>query len=215
MRTLGADRVREILKEYGIPVPEEGVAEDGEHAIEIANKIGYPVVLKVISPDVVRRRHVKGILLDINSDREVGEGFESITKNVRDFISGARIEGVLVQEMLFPKKEVTVSMIRDSKSSQVVMFGLGGIFSEILKDISYRTGQVRENDACKMIREVGSHKMLEGIDIMSLAKIITKVSKIGVEMEDVLEVDMNPVFVYERGAGKGAVAVDTRIIVSK
>jgi acetate---CoA ligase (ADP-forming) subunit beta len=208
MRILSIDQVREILEKYEIPTPKEGAARDAPHALEIAKEIGYPVVLKVISPDVARLGHVKGILLNVNSDSEVTQGFESITRNVSESLSGARIEGVLVQEMLFPEKEVTISMVRDNKSNPVIMFGLGGIFSEILKDLSYRTGQVTKNDARKMMEEIDSHNLLEGTDTDSLAKIITKVSKIGVEMQDVSEVEMNPVFLYE----KGALAVNTKII---
>ncbi len=213
---LTEDKAKKILKEHSIPVPKEELAENEEKAVEIAKKIGFPVVLKLISPDVLHRSDAKAIVLNVKNEEEVKEKFKEIIKNAKNFNPHAKIEGVLVQEMLPQGREVIVGLIKDPQFGHVVMFGLGGIFVEILKDVSFRVAPINKKEALKMIKEIKGYKILEGTrgispsDIDAIADIIVKVSELGVKMPEIKELDINPLFAYE----KGAVAVDCRIILS-
>ncbi|MDI6654636.1 MAG: acetate--CoA ligase family protein [Candidatus Hydrothermarchaeota archaeon] len=206
-KILTGDETREILEEYGIPVPKEALAQSEEDALRIAGEIGYPVVLKVASPDISNRSKAKCILRDINSEEEVKKGYREIIKNAREFKEGAELLGVLVQKMLPRGKEVVVGLVKDERLTTVV-FSLGGIFSDILKDISYRNAPVTREEALKMMKEIKAYSILESSDIEAIADVISKVSKLGMEKRDIVGMDINPLFVYE----KGAVAVDSKII---
>ncbi len=206
-KILTGNETREILEEYGIPVPKEALAQSEEDALRIAGEIGYPVVLKVVSPDISNRSKAKCILRDINSEEEVKRGYREIIKNAMDFKEGAELLGVLVQKMLPQGKEVVVGLVKDERLTTVV-FGLGGIFSDILKDISYRNAPVTREEALKMMKEIKAYSILESSDIEAIADVISKVSKLGMEKRDIVGMDINPLFVYE----KGAVAVDSKII---
>ncbi len=212
---LTEDKAKKILKEHSIPVPKEELAENEEKAVEIAKKIGFPVVLKLISPDILHRSDAKAIVLNVKNEEEVKEKFKEIIKNAKNFNPHAKIEGVLVQEMLPQGREVIVGLIKDPQFGHVVMFGLGGIFVEILKDVSFRVAPINKKEALKMIKEIKGYKILEGTrgispsDIDAIADIIVKVSELGVKMPEIKELDINPLFAYE----KGAVAVDCRIIL--
>ena len=206
-KILAEDETKKILEEYGIPVPKEALAQSEEDTIRIAGEIGYPVVLKLVSPDISNRSKAKCILLDINSEEEVKRGYREIIKNAREFKDGAEILGVLVQKMLPRGKEVVVGLVKDERLTTVV-FGLGGIFSDILKDISYRNAPVTREEALKMMKEIKAYSILESSDIEAIADVISKISKLGMEKRDIVEMDINPLFVYE----KGAVAVDSKII---
>jgi len=212
---LTEDKAKEILKEHGIPVPKEELAENEEKAIEIAKKIGFPVALKLISPDILHRSDAKAIMLNLKSEEELRKGFKEIIKNAKNFDPYARIHGVLVQEMLPQGREVIVGLIKDPQFGHVVMFGLGGIFVEILKDVAFRVTPIDKKEALKMMKEIKGYKILEGVrgispsDINAIADVIVKVSELGVKMPEIKELDINPLFAYE----KGAVAVDCRIIL--
>ncbi len=209
---LTENETRKILEEYSIPVPEEALAQSEEDALRIAGEIGYPVVLKLVSPDISNRSRTKCILLDINSEEEVKRGYREIIKNAKEFKEGAEIHGVLVQKMLPRGKEVVVGLVRDERLTTVV-FSLGGIFSDILKDISYRNAPVTKEEALKMMREIKAYSILDSsnCDIETIAEVISKVSKLGMEKRDIVGMDINPLFVYE----KGAVAVDSKIVIKE
>lgn len=203
---------KKILEEYGIPMPKEALAQSEEDALRIAGEIGYPVVLKLVSPDISSRSKTKCILLDINSEEEVKRGYREIIKNAREFKEGAEIQGVLVQKMLPRGKEVVVGLVKDERLTTVV-FSLGGIFSGILRDISYRNAPVTKEEALKMMREIKAYDILDSgnCDIETIAEVISKVSKLGMEKRDIVGMDINPLFVYE----EGAIAVDSKIIIKE
>lgn len=206
---------KKILKGYGIPIPREGLANDVGEAVKIAKDIGYPVVLKLISPDILHRSDAKGIMIDLNSEKDVREGYREIIENSKKFKKDARIEGMLVQKYMPQGKEVIVGIIRDEHFGPALMFGLGGIFVEVLKDVSFRVAPIDGKEALKMIREIKAFSILEGVrgekpaDINGIIDVITKVSKLAMEMKEILEMDINPLFVYE----KGVVAIDSRMIL--
>ncbi len=209
-----------LVEAYGVPVPGYGLARNAEEAAEIAEKIGYPVVLKIVSPDIVHKSDVGGVIVGLSSPEEVRKGFEEIINNVKKHVPGARIEGVLVQKMA-PKGavEVVVGAIRDPVFGPAVMFGLGGIFIEVFKDVSFRVVPFSEQDAEEMIREVKAYKIIRGYrniaprDIDALIRIIMSVQSIMRENKEINEMDLNPILSYEKG--KGALAVDVRIILKK
>ncbi len=208
-----------ILEEYNIPAPGYGLATTAEEAVELAEKIGYPVVLKIVSPDIVHKSDVGGVILNLNSAEEVKKAFNQIMENVKKHAPNARIAGVLVQEMVPQDVEVIVGSTRDPIFGPVVMFGLGGVFVEVLKDVSFRVVPLTERDAEEMLTEIKAKKILEGYrhikprDKKAIINIILGVSKIMEENPEIAELDLNPIMVFPEG--QGAKVADVRIIVKK
>jgi len=207
----------EVLRAYGLPVPKAGLAKTVEEAAELAEKIGYPVVLKIVSPDIVHKSDVGGVILNLNSKEEVMEAFNKIIANVKEKAPKASITGVLVQEMVPEGLEVIVGATRDPTFGPVLLFGLGGIFVEVLKDVSFRIAPVTRYDAETMLTEIKAAKLLDGYrgmpprDKEAIIDIILKLSKFMEEQEHVTDVDLNPIMVYERG--KGAKIADARVLI--
>jgi len=202
---------------YGLPVPSYGLARSEEEAVELAERVGFPVVLKIVSPDISHKSDVGGVVLGIRSAEEVRGAYRKILENVGARAPGSRVYGVLVQRMARPDLEVIVGGIRDPVFGPVVMFGLGGIFVEVLKDVSFRVAPLSDVDVDDMIREVRGYRVLEGFrgspprDLDALRKVILGVSRMMVEVEEIAELDLNPVILYPRG--EGALIVDARVIL--
>ncbi|PUA31672.1 MAG: acetyl-CoA synthetase [Candidatus Terraquivivens tikiterensis] len=207
----------EVLAEYKFPVLKFGLAKNEEEVIKIADSIGYPVVLKIVSPDIVHKSDVGGVILNLTSSDDVKEGFKKIMLNVKKRTPNAKIEGVLVQEMVPSELEVIVGSTRDPTFGSVVTFGLGGIFVEVLKDVSFRVTPLTPVDADEMIREIKACRILEGYrgmpprDLEAIKDILLKVSKLMLEVEEIQDVDLNPIMVFTQG--KGAKVADARIIL--
>ena len=203
--------------EYGIPVPRFELARSVEEAVEHAERIGYPVVLKVVSPQVVHKTDVGGVFLNVSNREEAREAYRKVVENTLSRIPSAEIVGVLVEEQVEEGVEVIVGAFRDSQFGPTVMFGLGGVFVEVLDDVSFRVAPVSEADAEEMIREIRGYRILRGYrgrppaDLETVKEIILKVSKMVTELREIREVDLNPIYVYE----DGAVAVDVKIILEK
>jgi len=209
----------EILASFGIPIAKGGVAKSPEEAIAIARRTGYPVALKAISPDVSHKTEAKAIALDVKSDVELSAAYNKVTENLRRYNPGAAITGVLIQEMLKNGTEVIVGMSRDPQFGPVILFGLGGIFVEVLKDVSLRVLPITRFDAEEMVKEIKGYRILEGYrerpkaDVEAIVDILLKVSKMSTEMKDsILEMDLNPVIVQSEGNGA---KVDVRFVVPK
>ena len=206
-----------ISKHFGLPVPKFGLARDEDEAVRIAKDIGYPVVLKIVSPDIVHKSDVGGVILNVKSDEEVREAFRKIMNNVKNAAPNARVVGILIQEMVPYGLEVIVGGLRDVVFGPVIMFGLGGVFVEVLKDVSFRIAPLYPEDIDEMIREIKAYRVLEGYrgeppkDIDSIKDIIYKVSKLMLEVEKIRELDLNPIMLYKKG--EGAEVVDARIIL--
>ncbi|RLG78349.1 MAG: acetyl-CoA synthetase [Thermoprotei archaeon] len=207
----------EVLSNYGLPVPKAGLAKSSEEAVRIADSVGYPVVLKIVSPDIVHKSDVGGVKVGLKSKEEVVKAFNEIMDNVAKRAPNARVTGILVQEMVPEALEVIVGTTRDPTFGPVVLFGLGGIFVEVLKDVSFRITPVTKYDAEMMLSEIKAAKILEGYrgmpprDREALIDIIIKISKFMEEQEDVTDVDLNPIMVFEKG--KGAKIADARILI--
>ena len=190
----------------GLPVTRMGLAKCESEAVDIARKIGFPVVLKIVSPDIVHKMDVGGVVLDLKNEEEVVKAYKSIIENVQEKVANARIEGVLVEEMLQPGVEVIVGGLRDRQFGPIVAFGLGGIFVEIFKDLSYGIAPVDEHEALDMIKNTKAYKILSGYrgkgpyDIKAITDLLVKTSRlIWAYRKYITEIDLNPVFVYEKG----------------
>ena len=208
---------KELIGVFGIPTTRHVVASSVEETIRASVSIGYPIVLKIISPDISHKTDVGGVRVGIKDEEGVRVAYEEIMRNVKNRVPDARINGVLVEEMAAPSTEVIVGGLRDPQFGPAVMFGLGGIFVEIYKDVSFRIAPLEEYEALDMIHEIKGAKVLSGyrnteaLDIATLAQTILKVSNIMVSIEEIKEIDLNPVLVYP----KGVKAVDARIILNR
>jgi len=218
-RSLTESRSKEILQAYGIPVTKEKLARSAGEAATVAESIGYPVVLKIESPDILHKTEAGGVLLNLNDAAAVKEGYELITKRAHSYNPAARLDGVLVQEMLSPGLEVILGVKKDPLFGPTVLFGLGGIFVELLKDVSMRAAPLRENDARAMIEEIQGKALLDGLrgqpprDREALVSILMKLSRLAVELSDeIAELDINPLVLY--AGGEGAVAADALVVLT-
>ena len=208
---------KSLLKEAGVPVAETTLAATREEAQSQAEAAGYPVVLKVVSPDIAHKSDVGGVKLNLKDKEAVGAAFDEIMVNSKKAVADARIAGVAVQHMAPQGTEVIVGMTTDPQFGPVMMFGLGGIMVEVLKDVSFRLVPLAEKDADQMIGEIKGRPVLEGVrgqpasDIGALKQTIMKVSAFVEAHPEVQELDLNPVFAYP----DGALAVDARIVISE
>jgi acetyl-CoA synthetase (ADP-forming) len=204
-----------VCIEYGIPVTKFEVAKNEAETVKFADKIGYPVVLKIVSPDILHKSDVGGVIIDLKTATDVRKAYKQIVENVQKHKKDARIAGVLVQEMAPSGTEVIVGAIKDPQFGPTVMFGLGGIFVEVLKDVTFRVAPLTEEEACEMITEVKAYPLLKGYrntppaDTGAIITILLKTSKLVMEHQEIKELDLNPIMVYE----KGAKTVDARIIL--
>lgn len=217
---LSESQSKALLSKYGIPVTREGLASSADDAVAVAGKIGYPVALKVDSPDIPHKTDAGALLLNLSSEEEVREAYRVVLHNAANYKPGARINGVLVQEMLPEGIEVIIGVTVDSIFGPTIMFGLGGIFVEALKDVSFRVAPLSRGDAMEMIREIKGYQVLKGVrgkppaDLEALADVILKVSAMVMELKDnIEELDINPLMVYPGKAG--ARAADAMIALKR
>lgn len=201
---------KRILKAYGISTPQEGVAKDLPAALALAQEIGYPVVMKVESPDIAHKTDVGGVVLDIDSPEELERSYEVMLSQVRERLPRARVTGVSVQRMI-RGREVIVGMVRDEQFGPVITFGLGGIFVEIMKDVTQGIAPLDNAEAERMVRSIRAYPMLTGArgrrpgDIKALVDVIMRTSQLAMEFPEIEELEMNPVMVGDEGTGVTAV----------
>jgi acyl-CoA synthetase (NDP forming) len=206
---------KNICKEYGIPITQLEIAHTAEEASEFSEQIGYPIVLKIISPDVLHKVDVGGIILNVNSQKEARNAYQQIIENVKKHKPSVKISGILVQEMAPSSTEVIVGAIKDAQFGPTLMFGLGGTFVEVMKDVSFRVAPITKVDAREMISEIKAYPILRGYrgqaprDIEAITKILLNTSKLVMDHQSIKELDLNPVMVYENGTK----TVDARIIL--
>ncbi len=209
---------KQVLRAYGLPVPNEKLAKTLDEALKYAEEIGYPVAMKLMSPQILHKSDAKVVLLNIKTPEELRKKWGEIHENARKYRPDAEILGVLIAPMLKPGREVIIGVTEDPQFGHALMFGLGGIFVEVLKDVTFRIIPISERDAEKMIREIKGYPILAGArgeepaDIDAIVELLMKVSELVDELKEYIkEMDLNPVFVYEKG--RGAVVVDARIIL--
>ena len=214
MGRLTEEEASALLKKYGIPAVEGEAAGNEEEAVKAAEKLGYPVVLKIVSPDILHKTDAGGVLLGIEDEEGVRKGYRAVVENAEKYKPEARIEGVLIQKQAPKGREVIVGAVQDPQFEGVVMFGLGGVFVEVLKDVSFRIAPIDEEEALSMIEEIKGYPLLTGFrgeekaDIRAIARVISAVSRMIMEERSIKEMDINPLLVYPRGA----LAVDARIV---
>jgi len=210
--SLSEHEAKQVLATYQIPVAREILVNDVKELINAAEEIGYPLVLKGCSPDIAHKTEKGLIRVDIRDEKEARAAFEEIMTGMDE-----TEKAVLVQEMVKGERELVIGLTRDPQFGPCVMFGLGGIFTEILKDISFRVAPLEKRDALEMMREIKGQKILESVrgmpaaDVDMLADILINIGRIGLENEQVKEIDINPVII----AGSRPVAVDALIILDK
>jgi acetate---CoA ligase (ADP-forming) subunit beta len=207
---------KQLLMESGINCTNTQLAPTKEAAVKLSEQFGYPVVLKVSSVDIVHKSDAGGVKVNLKNKAEVENAFDAIMRSCKAAVPAARIEGVSVQRMARPGIEVIMGMIKDPSFGPVIMFGLGGVFVEVLKDVAFRIVPIEKSDAEDMINEIKGKKLLEGYrgqepaDIAYLRQMLLRLSDFVNATPEIEEIDMNPVFAYKAGA----VVVDARIILS-
>jgi acyl-CoA synthetase (NDP forming) len=197
-----------VLAEYGIPVAAEALATTRAEALAAAKRIGYPVAIKVQSPDISHKTEARAVRLGIATDSALEAAYDEVLANARAYRKDAKIDGVLVQEMVTGGVEAILGVTNDPLFGPAVMFGLGGIFAEVLKDVSFRLAPVTPSVARDMIEEIAGYPVLAGArgkppaDIAALADAIVRLSALAVDLKDrVAELDINPLFVFAEGSG--------------
>lgn len=212
-KTLAEPDAKELLRLSSIPVPRFSLVKDVAGAIEAAERIGYPVVLKVVSPDISHKSDVGGVAIGIKDAKEVEDNWSHMILSVADENPVARIEGFLVEEMVPGGAEVIIGAVKDEQFGTYVMFGTGGVEVELMKDVSFRLAPVTRKEAFEMMGEVKGYPLLTGFrggglkDLGAIADVIVKLSKLVENTDGIKEFEVNPLVVYHAGA----VAVDARV----
>ncbi len=206
---------KDLLKQAGVSVVDTRLATSREEAIALSGKLGLPVALKIASSDVVHKSDAGGVKLGLETADQVGEAYDEILASIGKAFPDATIQGVSVQGMARSGVEVIIGMSKDAQFGPVLMFGLGGILVEILKDVSFRIVPLAKRDAAEMIREIKGYPLLEGyrgsepVDVANLEAMVLQVSEFVDKNPDIKELDLNPVFAY----GDGSIAVDARVVL--
>jgi acetyltransferase len=206
-----------ILEAYGIPTLKYRVVNGSQKAKQAANEIGYPVVMKIVSPHIIHKSDVGGVKVGLDSDEAVESAYNKMMRDVTTAVPHCRIFGVLIQQMAQGGKEVILGMNKDPQFGPLIMFGLGGIYVEVLKDVQFRVAPLTEKDTLGMIYGIKTHQLLEGArgekpsDIEKLSELLMRLSQLVTDFPEILELDINPIKVYEKG--RGCIALDVRLAI--
>jgi acetyl coenzyme A synthetase (ADP forming)-like protein len=213
--SLTAPEGKLVCDAYGIPVPQEGVAKSAADAAQLASQMGFPVVLKIVSPEILHKTEAGGVLVGVKSAADVEQGFASIMANARKYNDKAKLVGVQVQQMVQGGQEVIIGAVTDPSFGKLVAFGLGGILVEVLKDVTFRLAPTSHDDALAMLDSIAAAQVLKGVrgaeavNREALALVIERVSQLVSDFPEIGELDLNPVF----ATAKGAIAADVRIVI--
>ena len=208
---------KQVFKEAGINCTDTRLAPTKEDAVSLSEEIGFPVVLKISSVDITHKSDAGGVKVNLKDKAEVENAFDKIMTSAREKFPDADIEGISIQGMAKSGTEIIIGMIKDAQFGPVLMFGLGGILVEVLKDVAFRIVPLEKRDASEMIKEIKGYKLLEGyrgqdpVDIPYLEDMLLKLSAFVDNTPEIKEIDMNPVFAYK----DGAVVVDARIVLEE
>ena len=214
--SLSAPEAKRVCDAYGIAVPREGLATSSEQAVELAREIGFPVVLKIVSPQILHKTEAGGVRVGLSGAEGVASGYDEIIANAKAYDADASVTGVQVQQMLDSGQEVLIGAITDPSFGPVMTFGLGGVLVEILRDVTFRLAPTQAQDALEMIDGIRAAELLDGVrggapvDHQALASMVERVSQLVTDFPELTEVDLNPVLARE----DDAVAVDARLVVS-
>jgi len=206
---------QQVLKAYGLPLPKSALAKTEVDAIKIAKQIGYPVVMKIASPQIIHKSDAGGVKVNLTNELEIKETFKTIIANAKKYNKNAEINGVLIVEMIKGGKEMIIGSKQEPGFGPVIMLGMGGIYVEILKDVTFKLAPVTNKEADDMIASIKTQKLLHGVrgekpsDITKLSECIQRLSQLVTDFKEIKELDMNPVLVMEKG--KGCKILDVRI----
>lgn len=210
---------KKVLAAWEIPTTRVELARDAAEAIRAARELKYPIVMKIASPNITHKSDAGGVKVGLSSEMEVRQAFKEVVDNARAYMPKAKILGVTIQEYVPHAREVIVGALEDPTFGATVMFGLGGVWVEALKDVSFRLAPLTADDAREMISEIKGYPILGGIrgepaaDIDAIVNVIQRVGQLAYEFPEISEMDINPLFVFDKG--KGAIAVDARIILKE
>jgi acyl-CoA synthetase (NDP forming) len=214
-RPLLETEAKELLREYGISVPDFKLIKSEDEIVGLAKEINFPLVMKIVSPDIIHKTDAGGVKVGIKDEKEAKAAYQDIIYKVKKYKKEAKISGVIVYSMIPQETEIIIGMMKDPCFGPTIMFGLGGIFVEILKDISFRILPLEERDAEEMISEIKGYQILKGIrgetpkDVKSIRDVLMKISQLVMENPEIKEIDLNPVFVFKQGLQ----VVDARMIL--
>lgn len=217
-RSLGEEEAKQVISAYGFSIPKSILAASEADAVKAAEEIGYPVVMKISSPDILHKSDFGGVVIGLQDEVSVRRYFCDITLKAHRLMPDAEIYGVLIQQMVTGGKEIILGMSRDPQFGPLLMFGLGGIYTEVLKDVTFRIAPVGLSDAEEMVQEIRSFPLLQGIrgekpvDIDAMVNSILKVSQLVTDFPEILEMDINPLVVFPEG--HDSVALDARLTIS-
>ena len=206
---------KQLVAGAGIPVVETKLAQTKAEAISMSKKMGFPVVLKIVSPDIIHKSDIGGVKLNLANAAQVGKAYTEIMAAAKKANKKAAIQGISVQKMARPGVEVIMGMSKDAQFGPVLMFGLGGVFVEVLKDVAFRIVPLNRRDASQMVREIKGYPLLEGYrgqepaNVTALEDLLIKLSDFVDKNPKIKEMDLNPIFAYK----DGALAVDARVIL--
>src|SRR5215212_10802369 len=213
--SLTAPEGKLVCDAYGIPVPKEGVAKSATEAAKIATDMGFPVVMKIVSPDILHKTEAGGVIVGVKTAADVEKNYATILANAQKYKSDAKIDGIQIQQMLLGGQEVIIGAVTDGSFGKLVAFGLGGVLVEVLKDITFRLAPATKQDALSMLDGIQAAEMLKGVrggeavDREAIADLIVKVSQLVSDFPEISEMDLNPVFATKTNA----TAADVRIVV--
>src|SRR6059058_4133045 len=213
--SLTAPEGKLVCDAYGIPVPKEAVAKSAADAAKVATGMGFPVVMKIVSPDILHKTEAGGVIVGVKTAADVEKNYATILANAKKYKSDAKIEGIQVQQMLLGGQEVIIGAVTDGSFGKLVAFGLGGVLVEVLKDITFRLAPASKQDALSMLDGIQAHEMLKGVrgsdpvNRDAVADIIVNVSRLITDFPEIAEMDLNPVFATKANA----IAADVRIVV--
>lgn len=213
--TIGDAEAREVLEAYGIPLPKAGLAATPDEAVTLAEQIGYPVVMKIASPDILHKSDIGGIKLNIMSASEVRDAFDLLVYRGQRFMPGATIWGCQIQQMVKGGREVIIGVNRDPQFGPLIMFGLGGIYVEAMKDVTFRVAPIDRRNAKEMLSEIRAYKLLRGVrgekpsDQAAVVDTLLRISQLVTDFPEIVELDINPLMVFEQG--RGVLGIDMRL----
>src|SRR5947199_5127566 len=212
--SLTAPEGKLVCDAYGIPVPKEAVAKSAADAAKIATGMGFPVVMKIVSPDILHKTEAGGVVVGVKTAADATSAYDRIVASAKRYKADAKILGVQVQQMIQGGQEVIVGAVTDGSFGKLVAFGLGGVLVEVLEDITFRLAPATKQDAFSMLDGIQAHEMLKGVrgsdpaNRDAIAGIIVNVSQLITDFPEISEMDLNPVFATK----SDAIAADVRIV---
>jgi acetyl coenzyme A synthetase (ADP forming)-like protein len=218
-RSIGERDTREIISAYGFQVPKSVLASTAAEAVTAAEKLGFPIVMKIASPDILHKSDIGGVKVGLEDAQEVESTFLDMKGRARRLMPEARLDGVLVQEMVSGGKEVILGMSKDPQFGPMLMFGLGGIYVEVLKDVTFRIAPINRDDAHEMVTGIRSYALLSGVrgeqpvDVRAIEESLLRLSQLVTDFPEIVELDINPLAVFPKG--RNPVAIDARLTIEE